>query len=192
MRPEVMGLSGQGRLVGWLLVATGVVVVAGVLAWGAAGVAEGRLQATGFALLAVGVLAVIAAPLIGGGVVLIRQGAQEAVEVEALRQQQRLVGMVEAQGTVSIARAAVELGVSRDRLQELIYDLVGKGLFTGYVDWKGGQLVAQDAAQIQQAAADGRCPNCGGQVELAGKGVVRCPYCGAEIFLSASLAVGRG
>ena len=27
------------------------------------------------------------------------------------------------------------------------------------------------------------CPNCGGQLELGGKGIIKCPYCGAEIFL---------
>lgn len=185
-------MSGQGRLVGWLLIGAGAVIAVGVLAWGAAGMAEGRLQPTGFALLAVGVIVIIAAPLIGGGIVVMRQGTHEAAEVAMLRQEQRLVGMVEAQGTVSIAQAAVELGVSRDQLQAFVYDLVGKGLFTGYVDWKGGKLVAQDAAQIQEATASGRCPNCGGQVELGGKGVVRCPYCGAEIFLSAATAAGKG
>jgi DNA-directed RNA polymerase subunit RPC12/RpoP len=98
--------------------------------------------------------------------------------------------MIEAQGTVSIGNAAVELDVSRDQLKEFVYDLVGKGLFLGYVDWKGGKLVAQDAAQIQSAAVNGTCPNCGGQVELAGKGVVSCPYCGSDIFLSPGAAAG--
>jgi DNA-directed RNA polymerase subunit RPC12/RpoP len=30
------------------------------------------------------------------------------------------------------------------------------------------------------------CPNCGGELELAGKGLITCPYCGAEIFLGPS------
>ena len=30
---------------------------------------------------------------------------------------------------------------------------------------------------------DFTCPNCGGALELAGKGLIRCPYCGAEIFI---------
>jgi hypothetical protein len=29
-----------------------------------------------------------------------------------------------------------------------------------------------------------KCPSCGGEVELAGKGVVRYPFCGAEVFLT--------
>jgi uncharacterized protein (DUF983 family) len=28
-----------------------------------------------------------------------------------------------------------------------------------------------------------RCPNCGAQLELAGKGLIVCPYCGTEVFL---------
>ena len=27
------------------------------------------------------------------------------------------------------------------------------------------------------------CEVCGGQLELAGPGVIRCPYCGTEYFL---------
>jgi len=36
--------------------------------------------------------------------------------------------------------------------------------------------------QASQMKADRKCPNCGGQVELAGKGVVTSPYCRAEVF----------
>jgi ribosomal protein L37AE/L43A len=64
-------------------------------------------------------------------------------------------------------------------VQSYLYDLVGKGLFTGYVDWKRSILYAREAAQMQQST----CPNCGGRREIVGKGVVRCAYCGAELFL---------
>ena len=32
--------------------------------------------------------------------------------------------------------------------------------------------------------ADHKCPNCAGELELAGKGVIQCPFCGAEVFLA--------
>lgn len=183
-------MVGQGRIVGIILIVAGIVIDLGIVAWGVAGISERRLQPTGLALLLVLSTMIIAVPLIGGGAFMLRKGTEEAGEVDLLRKEQRLMGMVEAQGTVSINQAAIELNVSRDQLQSFVYDLVGKGLFTGYVDWKGGKLVAQDASQIQEVAANGRCPNCGGQVELSGKGVVRCPYCGSEIFLSASATAG--
>jgi DNA-directed RNA polymerase subunit RPC12/RpoP len=28
-----------------------------------------------------------------------------------------------------------------------------------------------------------KCPNCGGEREVVGKGVVKCPYCGSELFV---------
>ena len=93
----------------------------------------------------------------------------------------KLLGMVKAQGQVEIARAALELGLSRDQVKEMIYDLVHKGFFSGYINWEEGVLYSQEASKLKAGA---RCPNCGGQLELAGKGVVRCPYCGTEIFLS--------
>lgn len=183
-------MVGQGRTIGLILIAAGIIIDLAVIAWGVAGLAERQLQPTGFALLLVLVNMVLTLPLVGGGIFLMKKGGAEAVEVDQLRKEQRLVGMVESQGSVSINQAAAELGVSRDQLKAFVYDLVGKGLFTGYIDWKGGKLVAQDASQIEAIATNGTCPNCGGQVELGGKGVVRCPYCGSEIFLSAGAVAG--
>ena len=68
----------------------------------------------------------------------------------------------------------------RDKVKEYVYDLVEKKLFTGYIDWNDGELISIDAAKIET----NKCPRCGGELELAGKGVVECPYCGTEIFLS--------
>jgi len=88
--------------------------------------------------------------------------------------------MVQAQGQVKISDVALELDASRDQVKEWVYDLVHKGLFAGYINWDEGTLYSRDAAQLR----GDKCPSCGGELELAGKGVVRCPYCGAEIFLT--------
>ncbi|HEY89427.1 MAG TPA: hypothetical protein G4N98_06810, partial [Thermoflexia bacterium] len=82
---------------------------------------------------------------------------------------------------VDVASAALELDVSRSDLKEMVYDLVNKGFFAGYINWDEGMLYSQDAAQLK---AGSRCPNCSGELELVGKGVVSCPYCGTDIFLT--------
>jgi DNA-directed RNA polymerase subunit RPC12/RpoP len=88
--------------------------------------------------------------------------------------------MVQTQGKVDIANASIELGSTRDEVRELIRNLVGKQLFSGYVDWDGGVLYSVEASKIK----DGTCPKCGGKIELAGKGIVKCAYCGSEVFLT--------
>jgi len=88
--------------------------------------------------------------------------------------------MVQAQGQVQISDVALELDGSRDQVKAWVYDLVHKGLFAGYINWDEGTLISRDAAQLR----GNKCPSCGGELELAGKGVVQCPFCGAEIFLT--------
>lgn len=80
-----------------------------------------------------------------------------------------------------MSSAAIELNITRDQTKAIIYDLIGKQLFSGYVDWDAGMLYSTDAAKLK----DGTCPKCGGKLELAGKGLVKCPYCGSEVFLNA-------
>ena len=74
-----------------------------------------------------------------------------------------------------------ELNATKDKVQHRIFtELVGRGLFSGYVDWNKGMLFSVEA------------PNCKGRevselrrpARLAGKGLIKCPYCGAEIFLT--------
>jgi len=75
----------------------------------------------------------------------------------------------------------VELGVPQDQVEEMIRSLVGKQLFSGAIDWNKGILYSVESQQLTEGKT---CPNCGGQLEFAGKGLIVCPYCGSEVFLT--------
>lgn len=168
----------SGRTIGILLIAVSVVVLLAAVAFMIVESTGGRLQAGGLALGVV-LLLVITLPLIAVGIFLFVKGTRETADMAEVAREKRLLNMVMTQGRVSLNEAAVDLGVTRNVIKKYVYDLVGKGVFTGYVDWQDGILISQQASQMPRD----KCPNCGGQLELAGKGIVQCPYCGTEIFL---------
>jgi hypothetical protein len=172
-------MSNSGKLAGILLIAAGVVGAVIAAAWLLSGIAGEQLTTSG-AILGFALALIIVVPLIGAGIYLTVRGQSEAQELETVRKERRILEMVQAQGKVGIADVALELRATRDQVKAWIYDLVGKGLFSGYINWNEGILYSRQASQLKT----NKCPNCGGQVELAGKGVVRCPFCGTEIFLS--------
>jgi hypothetical protein len=127
-----------------------------------------------------------AAVIAGFGVWFTRQGRGEAEQFAQVEKEKKILNMVSTQGTVQIGNVALETGMTLDQVKNALYDLVGKGLFTGYVDWKVGKLVSADAAVINQAVVTGKCPNCGAPQVVGGKGIIRCEYCGAEFFIPQS------
>ncbi len=131
-------------------------------------------------VLGVGIGALIGLPLAGVGLYLFNKGRSESIEDAAIAKERKLLNLVLTKGQVQLRDAALEINASRDEVRELVKDLVGKQLFSGYIDWDAGTLFSVDAAKLK----DGKCPKCGGALELAGKGLVKCPYCGAESFLS--------
>ena len=166
----------QGKTIGIILAGIGAVILLFALLWAAT-----NSMSLGAKVLAVFFGAIVAAPLLGFGIYTYSKGQSEAGEEQQIGKERKLLNMVMTQGKVNIADATLEMKTTRDETRQLIYDLIGKQLFTGYVDWKDGMLFSADAAKIRDG---GKCPKCGGQLELAGKGIIKCPYCGSEVFLN--------
>ncbi len=170
-------MPGQGRTLGFILLAIAVIVFLVAVGW----LLTEQTSAGGRVLGLLIVLLVFVLPLGGGGLYLLTKGRQESVEYAEIAKQKKILNMVLAQGKVTLSEVALELNAPREKVEDYVRDLVGKNLFSGAINWQDGVLWSKQASQMK---ADRKCPNCGGQVELAGKGVIKCPYCGSEVFLA--------
>lgn len=173
-------MHSRGKTVGLILTVAGVVLAAALGLWLFFGVQEGQLEASGAAFGGALFAGVLVLPLIGAGLFLFKKGSDEERDLAHVREQRKLLDMVKTRGQIAVSDLVLELNASTDKVRNDIYDLVGRGLFSGYVDWDKGVLYSVDASALKSQS---NCPNCGGQLELAGKGVIKCPYCGSEIFL---------
>ena len=171
-------MNGSGRTIGIIMIVAGLAICLVAALFFGSGAASGR--ATSAMMLGFGlVFIVVVLPLVGVGGFVFVKGRQEAAAFAEVEKEKRVLNAVLTQGEVRVSEVALELNATRDQVKGWIYDLVGKGLFTGYINWDEGVLYSRQASEM----GTNKCPNCGGQLELAGKGVVGCPYCGTEIFL---------
>lgn len=172
-------MIGSGRTVGVILVVAGLAICLIVALFVGSGLATGRtnLAAT---ILGIGLFGVIPLLLFGGvGVYLFVRGGVEARELADVRKKERLLGMIQAQGKVSLNSIMIEQHLTREQVRNDVYDLVNQGLFSGYIDWQTATFYSKDASRV----GSNKCPNCGGIREVVGKGIVKCPYCGVELFV---------
>ena len=164
------GAAVAGKAAGLILCLVGL-AVAGFLV---SGLFEGKLQVSGFML---GIILFVL-PLLAGGVYVWIRSYQEADDLRRVRREKEILTMIEAQGKVQISEICLNLHLDRPAVEGLLRDLLGKGLFTGSINWQEGLLVSAEAKSVGQ----GKCPHCGGELQMAGKGLARCPYCGSEIY----------
>lgn len=170
----------MGKTIGIILIAVGLATCLLISAWVGVQFSTDQLN-PGAAVLgfSLGTIALVL-PLVSVGGFMFWKGSQEAKTQSQANQQRQLLNMVSTRGQIAISDLAIEMDISRDTVQHLLYDLVGKRLFSGYVNWDEGMLYSRQASQLQGRET---CEVCSGQVELAGQGVIRCPYCGTEYFL---------
>lgn len=173
-------MAASGRVVGLLMLGGGLLIGIAFWAWLIAGWNNGENSATG-TILGVVLSLFFVVPLAGGGIYFLIKGQAEAKDIERVQAQRRLLDIVTTRGQISIPDLVLELNSTKDAVHRDLNQLVGRGLFSGYVDWAKGMLFSVEASKLQGQQT---CPNCGGTLELAGKGLIKCPFCGAEIFLT--------
>ncbi len=168
----------MNRLLGIILLVVGILIGLIAAAW----LFTNDDLETPAKILGLGIaLLVLVAPLVGAGIYLTAFGQKEAKSQVEASQQRKLLNIVQTSGEIKVNELGVELQLPPDQVKGMIYHLVGLGVFSGYINWEKGVLYSSDASKLR---AMKQCPNCGSELELGGKGVVKCPACGTEFFLS--------
>ena len=134
------------------------------------------------------VLAVIVmAPIFGVGAYVFRKGGQEQKEFAQVQKEKQILNAVLTRGQVTINELVAEMQLPPEEIKAMVQDLVGKQLFSGAVNWDKGILYSVDS---QKLTGNSKCPNCGGDLVFAGKGLIQCPFCGSQVFLTKRAAAG--
>jgi hypothetical protein len=168
------------RLIGIvLLVGAGLSLLLGIVLT-AVGLSSSGLEAGGAFVTfgCFGLVAVLGA--LAGVWMLLRGNRQAGIDAENARQR-KLLDLVLTRGRITIPEATRELGATQEQVHQWLRNLVGLGIFSGYINWDEGTLFSQEAEKLRGME---KCASCGGQVSLAGKGIIKCEYCGTEYYLS--------
>ena len=172
-------MSGM-RTIGWVLIGIGVLWLLGTVAVFLSGFATGKtdLPAALMGIMMFGAPLSVALGI--AGVLLVVKGKRDDASMSDVKFERRVLDMIEARGTVTTHDMAGDLGATPAQVEDAVRDLVGKRLFTGFINWDAHRIYSEAAAHLETST----CPNCGGKLDLAGKDLAACPYCGTEIFLS--------
>lgn len=170
----------SGRLIGviLMLIGFGIAIIVGF--WLAVQAGNDEVEVGG-AVLGAGLAFIVIAPLMGFGIYLYVTGGQEAEEESAMEKQRQLLDILRSRGQVTVEDMALEMGSKVDQIQDIVHQLVGLQVFSGYVNWDDGILYSSEASHLRELE---NCKKCGAPIELVGKGLVACKYCGTEYFLT--------
>lgn len=160
-----------------MAVGAGLTVMAGLFLAVRTGEEDATMLGT---VLGAGLAFMIVAPLIGFGFFMWIKGGQDAEQESEMQKQRQLLDIVKSRGQVRVDEVALEMSVPVDSVRNMVHQLVGLQVFTGYINWDDGILFSSEASKLRDLE---NCEKCGGRIQLAGRGIVQCPFCGTEYFL---------
>jgi DNA-directed RNA polymerase subunit RPC12/RpoP len=173
-------MVGSGKMIGLALMIGSALLLMAFGAW--AVTALGTSETTsGGAVLGILLALLVMAPIFGIGAYLFRKGGAEQKEFAQVQKEKQILNAVLTRGQVTVSELVAEMQLPREEIEQMIHDLVGKQLFSGAINWDKGILYSVDS---QKLTGDSKCPNCGGDLVFAGKGLIACPYCGSQVFLT--------
>ncbi len=140
-----------GRLVGIILIVVGfgVAVIAGL--WLALQVSGEQISAGG-AMVGAGIAFIPVALLAGFGIYMYVQGGKEAVLESEMQKQRQLLDIIKSRGQVRVPDVAMEMQVSVESIQNMVHQLVGLQVFSGYINWDKGMLVFRRCQPVTRSA----------------------------------------
>jgi DNA-directed RNA polymerase subunit RPC12/RpoP len=173
-------MVGSGKTLGLILMIGGGLLLIAFGAWATTALLSSETTSGG-AVLGILLALVVIAPIFGVGAYLFRKGGQEQAELAQVQKEKQILNAVLTRGQVTINELVAEMQLPREEVERMIHDLVGKQLFSGAINWDKGVLYSVES---QKLTGDSKCPNCGGDLVFAGKGLIVCPYCGSQVFLT--------
>ena len=173
-------MVGSGKTIGLVLMIGGAVLLIAFGAWATTALTSSETTAGG-ATLGIVLALIVIAPIFGIGAYLFRKGGAEQAEFAQVQKEKQILNAVLTRGQVTINELVAEMQLPSEDIKRMVQDLVGKQLFSGAVNWDKGLLYSVES---QKLTGDSKCPNCGGDLVFAGKGLIVCPYCGSQVFLT--------
>lgn len=173
-------MVGSGKTLGLIMMIGALVLLVAFGGWAMTALNSSETTSGG-ATLGILLVLIVVAPIFGIGAYLFRKGGQEQREMALVQKEKQVLNAVLTRGQVTINELVAEMQLPSEEIKGMVQDLVGKQLFSGAVNWDKGILYSVES---QKLTGDSRCPNCGGELVFAGKGLISCPYCGSQVFLT--------
>ena len=173
-------MVGSGKTLGLIMMAGALVLLVAFGGWALTALNSSEITSGGTTLGILLVLIVVA-PIFGIGAYLFRKGGVEQREFAQVQKEKQILNAVLTRGQVTINELVAEMQLPSEEIKAMVQDLVGKQLFSGAVNWDKGILYSVES---QKLTGESKCPNCGGDLQFAGKGLIVCPYCGSQVFLT--------
>jgi hypothetical protein len=91
------------------------------------------------------------------------------------------VDILKARGHRSIDELAQDMDTSPDTVEDLLHQLTGLQVFSGYIHWKEAMIYWTEAAKLRSLS---QCSICGTPIRLTSSGATPCQTCGTEYFIT--------